>query len=99
MVFITLVHLAVLCSVMSTRQDSMLSMDKGDMQTSFEFHDVERSDASTTVSSFQKKLRCVNSEPSNLKLAAFNVRTFGSKKMATPGVPEILVQVSSAYFV
>ena len=30
----------------------------------------------------------------NLKLAAFNVQTFGVKKMATFGVPEILVRVS-----
>jgi len=96
MVVIILVHFAALCSVVFTHQDSL---DKGSIHTSFEFRDVERSDASTTVPSFEKKLRCVNSEPSNLKLAAFNVRTFGTKKMATPGVPEILVKVSSAYFV
>lgn len=35
------------------------------------------------------------SDPSsNLKLAAFNVQTFGTKKMVTPGVPELLVKVS-----
>lgn len=96
MVVIILVHFAALCSVVFTHQDSL---DKGSIHTSFEFRDVERSDASTTVPSFEQKLRCVNSEPSNLKLAAFNVRTFGTKKMATPGVPEILVKVSSAYFV
>ena len=96
MVFIILLHFAAVCSVVFTNQDSL---DKDNIQTSFEFRDAERSDASTIVSSFQKKLRCVISEPSNLKLAAFNVRTFGTKKMATPGVPEILVKVSSTYFV
>ena len=95
MVLIILFHLAALCSVVFTHKDSL---DKGNIQTSFEFSDVERSDVSTVVSSFQKTSRCVNSEPSNLKLAAFNVRTFGIKKMATPGVPEVLVKVSSAYF-
>lgn len=34
--------------------------------------------------------------PTNLKLAAFNVQTFGRKKMATPGVPELLVKVGVA---
>ena len=96
MVVNVLVHIAALCSVVFTHQDSL---DKGNIQTSSEFRDVERSDARTTLSSLEKKLRCVNSEPSNLKLAAFNVRTFGTKKMATPGVPEILVKVGSAYFV
>ena len=33
-------------------------------------------------------------DSSNLKLAAFNVQTFGTKKMATKGVPDILVKVS-----
>ena len=94
MVLVFLVHFSALCSVVFTNADSL---DKGNIQTSFEFRDVERSDESAIVSSFQKTLRCVNSEPSNLKLAAFNVRTFGTKKMVTPGVPEILVKVSSAY--
>lgn len=31
---------------------------------------------------------------SNLKLAAFNVQTFGIRKMNYPGVPAILVKVS-----
>ena len=30
---------------------------------------------------------------SNLKLAAFNVQTFGRRKMNSPGVPTILVKV------
>ena len=95
MVLVFLVHFSALCSVVFTHTDSL---DKGNSQTSFEFRDVKRSDASDIVSSFQKTLRCVKSEPSNLKLAAFNVRTFGTKKMATPGVPEILVKVSSAAY-
>lgn len=36
-----------------------------------------------------------NSDPPNLKLAAFNVQIFGTNKMSTPGVPEILVKVST----
>lgn len=108
MFFIIVVHFAAMCSVVFTNQDSdtdqYKALDSVNIHTSFEFRDehsglAERSDASTIVSSFQKKRRCVNSEPSNLKLAAFNVRTFGTKKMATPGVPEILVKVDSAYFV
>ena len=46
------------------------------------------------VSRRHLELRSVNSDSSNLKLAAFNVQTFGKKKMATRGVPEILVKVS-----
>lgn len=34
------------------------------------------------------------SSSGNLKLAAFNIRIFGRKKMSTPGVPAILVEVS-----
>lgn len=34
------------------------------------------------------------SSSGNLKLAAFNIRIFGRKKMSTPGVPAILVQVN-----
>lgn len=69
------------------------------IQTSFVFRDengeqTKRSETSSIAeSSPQKKRRSVNSDPSNLKLAAFNVRTFGIKKMATPGVPDILVKV------
>ena len=39
--------------------------------------------------------RTVNrpSYSSNLKLAAFNVQTFGRRKMNSPGVPTILVKV------
>lgn len=95
MVLFILVHFAALCSVVFTHKDSL---DKGSIQTSFELRDVERSDGSGIVSSFQKTLRCVNSEPSNLKIAAFNVRTFGTKKMSTPGVPEVLVKVRSAVY-
>lgn len=95
MVLFILVHFAALCSVVFAHKDSL---DKASIQTSFELRDVERSDGSGIVSSFQKTLRCVNSEPSNLKLAAFNVRTFGAKKMSTPGVPEVLVKVRSVYF-
>lgn len=46
------------------------------------------------VSRRHLELRSVNSDSSNLKLAAFNVQTFGKKKMATRGVPEILVKVT-----
>lgn len=66
------------------------------IHTSFGFrdgHSAGSSDAATIVSSPKKKRRSVNSDPSNLRLAAFNVRTFGTKKMATPGVPDILVKV------
>lgn len=76
------------------------------IQTSFGFRDehgeqTKRSETSSIVSSPQKKRRSVSSDPSNLKLAAFNVRTFGTKKMATPGVPDILVKVGmlSLHFV
>ena len=96
MVVIILVHFAALCCVVFTHQDSL---EKGDIQTTFEFRNVQRKDATTTLLSFEEKLQCVNSEPSNLKLAAFNVQIFGTRKMTTPGVPEILVKVSSAYFV
>ena len=96
MVFIVLVHFAAMCSVVFTNQDS--DTDRYQALDSEHSGHAEKSDVSTIVSSFQKKQRCVNSEPSNLKLAAFNVRTFGTKKMATPGVPEILVKVGSAYF-
>lgn len=107
MAVITLLYFAAVCSIVFTNQDSDTDqhkdyrevMDRNNFPASFEFRDAERSDASAIVSSFQKKIRCVNSEPSNLKLAAFNIRTFGTKKMATPGVPEILVKVSSTYFV
>ena len=106
MAVITLLYFAAMCSIVFTKQDSdtdqyndYKAMDTNNIPASFEFRDAERSDASAIVPSFQKQMRCVNSEPSNLKLAAFNIRTFGTKKMATPGVPEILVKVSSEYFV
>ncbi|XP_078353118.1 deoxyribonuclease-1-like [Oculina patagonica] len=72
------------------------------IQTSFGFRDehgeqTKRSETSSIVSSPQKKRRSVSSDPSNLKLAAFNVRTFGTKKMATPGVPDILVKIILRY--
>ena len=54
---------------------------------------TQRSEANTILSSRQKKRPNDNTDSLNLKLAAFNVRTFGSKKMATPGVPDILVRV------
>lgn len=36
-------------------------------------------------------------EPTNLKIAAFNVKIFGKKKMETPGIPELLVKVGVAH--
>lgn len=36
-------------------------------------------------------------EPTNLKIAAFNVKIFGKKKMATPGIPELLVEIVLRY--
>lgn len=78
--------------VLNTQQHDAHSI----IHTSFGFrdgHSAGRSDAATIVSSPKKKRRSVNSDPSNLRLAAFNVRTFGTKKMATPGVPDILVKV------
>ena len=64
-------------------------------QPVFDFLD-EQGDvvAEPFVSRHHLELRSVNSDSSNLKLAAFNVQTFGTKKMATRGVPEILVKVS-----
>ena len=106
MAVITLLYFAAVCPIVFTNQDSDTdqhidynAMDKNNIPASFEFCDAERSDASAIVSSFQKQMRCVHSEPSSLKLTAFNIRTFGTKKMVTPGVPEILVKVSSTYFV
>ena len=49
----------------------------------------EQEDASTP----QLDLRSMSAGLSNLKVAAFNVRIFGIRKMATPGVSEILVEV------
>ena len=65
-------------------------------QPVFDFLDEQDGDAvpESFVSRRQLKLRSVNSDSSNLKLAAFNVQTFGTKKMATKGVPDILVKVS-----
>lgn len=47
------------------------------------------------VSTPQFDLRSASTDLSNLKVAAFNVRIFGMRKMATPGVSEILVEVST----
>lgn len=49
----------------------------------------------STVSTPQFDLRSASTDLSNLKVAAFNVRIFGMRKMATPGVSEILVKVSA----
>ena len=67
-------------------------------QPFFDFGNEERGelDQESRLSRRQPELRSVSSSDpsSNLKLAAFNVQTFGTKKMATPGVPGILVKVS-----
>ena len=47
------------------------------------------------VSRPELKRRGVGTDLSNLKLAAFNVRIFGKRKMGTPGVSKTLVQVST----
>jgi len=68
-------------------------------QPVFDFLDEQDGDAfpESFVSRRQLKLRSVNSDSSNLKLAAFNVQTFGTKKMATKGVPDILVKIILRY--
>lgn len=48
------------------------------------------------VSRPELELRSASSDLSNLKLAAFNVRIFGKRKMGTPRVSEIIVQVSTS---
>lgn len=44
----------------------------------------------------QKRRDDSQNQPNNLKIAAFNVQTFGKKKMETPGIPELLVKVGVA---
>lgn len=41
----------------------------------------------------QKRRDDSQNQPNNLKIAAFNVQTFGKKKMETPGIPELLVKI------
>ena len=49
--------------------------------------------ATSILSRRQLAIASMNRSSSNLKLAAFNVQTFGRKKMATSDVPGILVKV------
>ena len=93
-----LVYFVATLSLVFTNQVSDTDWQHGIVHNSFEFGDehslkTERTKSSTIVSSPYKERRSVNSDSSNLKLAAFNIQTFGTKKMATPGVPDILVKV------
>ena len=93
-----LVYFVATLSLVFTNQVSDTDWQHGIVHNSFEFGDehslkTERTKPSTIVSSPHKERRSVNSDSSNLKLAAFNIQTFGTKKMATAGVPDILVKV------